>query len=263
MMRWIDFFERIYVDLYRTLIVFVALLAVLAMLGAGLFYLSTVLQDKEHHAEDLLTPPRWTDLRAEILPLSNGYENPDATSESGTGQTKQPPEVAIDERVARIHAELSRQFERNTNGVAAFRELLPQRMLQQIIFDGCTAGEGRPERCIEALHDYAQELGVDERINRIGDINARARTLLQALELWFQRYQEAASDAARTANSRDAAEEAAQGVAFATLVAATQTGVGILLAIILLVVLIRIEVHLRSVSSNLQDSRRETPRSDQ
>lgn len=258
-MRWIDYFERVYVDLYRALIVFVALLAILAMLGAGLFYLSTLLDDSADSAEDLLKPPRWADLRGDILPLSNDPEDPAANSGSDAAASDQPPAVFIDERVVRIHTHLSRQFERNPNGVETFRELLPQRVLQQVILDACASGRGQPKRCLEDLERYAKELGSDDRINRIGDIQARLNTLVQALELWFQRYQEAVEAAAAVIDSRKAAQEAQQAVALAAVVSATQTGIGILLGIILLVVLIRIEVHLRSVASNLQPSQPELP----
>jgi hypothetical protein len=234
-MLWVDRFERRYVDFYRVAIAILLLLALLAILGSVLFYVSSVLSDREH-----------------LPPLGEQVEESKAPPPSEAEDTKPARERGpIDPRIERIHKALARQFERNPGGVEQFEALVSKRILQEQIFERCSMPGDWKDRCLQDLERFAVSLGADERINRVGSIEMRARLLLQGIDLWFIRYKANVAEARAQAEALNLAEEARTAAALTTMMGVAAAGAGIIISIILLVVMIRIEVHLRSISGTL------------
>ena len=252
-MLWVDRFERRYVDFYRVAIAVLLLLALLAILGSVLLYLSSVLSDREHLPSDQFTTPEWTDLRNDLLPLGEQVEDSEAPPPPSEARDATPARerVPIDPRIERIHKALARQFERNPGGVERFEALISKRILQEQIFEGCSMHGDWQDRCLADLERFSAILGADERINRVGSIEMRARLLLQGIDLWFIRYEASVAEARAQSEALNLAEEARTAAALTTMMGVAAAGAGIIISIILLVVMIRIEVHLRSISSTL------------
>lgn len=244
-MRWIERFEAKYVDIFRIMVVLVVIFALLGLTLAVGNWSQTKVISKSYLPEEQFTPPNWLDVRDSVLPAVE-TENPIEIPDSQQIPEEEAP--LIDPNVSEIYTILSKQFERNNDGVQQFRALLPRRYLQEVILEDRMVPEDWRSGYMEGVKALAVELSVDERINRISSIEFRAETLLLAIQryilLYGTRIDEARAEAAALNLQEVARQAAADGILFTVL----PVSVGALLSIIMLIIFIRIEVHLRKLA---------------
>ena len=260
-MKYIDRFETKYVDVYRVLIVTVVFLTILAAL-AGLFYwIGVKVSSEEHRSEQYFKTPSWSSIRMDVLPLVDNVEtgigddeNDDATKSKNTADNAKQEKIFVDPRIVELSNNLSKQFERNEGGVKQFREMLPRRVLQEWLVNDLGISSRWKERFLDDVVLYSRELGEDSRINRIGSIEERAKMLISALEKYVDRYLESIEIATSAASTMNKEERDRQEEVNTTLLYILPICAYILLSLIALVVLIRVEVHLRTIANNSSSS---------
>ncbi len=256
-MKYIDQFETKYVDVYRVLIVSVVFLTLLAAVSGLIYWLAVKATSSEHRSEDYFKTPTWSSIRMDILPLVEQVDNGRASDQENTApnsnnatSTDQQEKVYIDPRIIELSNNLSKQFERNEEGVKQFREMLPRRVLQEWLISDSGISFRWKDRFIDDIVLFSEELGEDARINRIGSIEERAKTLISALERYVDLYVQSIDIAADAASTMNAEERDRQSEVNTTLLYILPICAYILLSLIALVVLIRVEVHLRTIASN-------------
>jgi len=250
---WIERFEARYVDVYRALLVVLMAGALIAVLFAAGNWVQTKLTYRDFKPETEFESPVWGDIRASVVPTITAEEDPKQNDASGSESkktssrfTQQPP--LIDPRIEEIHAILSKQFTRNPDGVDKFRELVPRRFLQEILLENRLIPDSWEMRFIRDVKSLAEELAIDDRINRISSLEARAETLIISIQKFSIKYRDAIDLAKKIANQKNSQEEQRQETAMQLVFEVVPVCAGILLCIILLVVFIRIEVHLRRLA---------------
>jgi hypothetical protein len=256
-MKFIDRFETRYVDFYRSFIVLVLVGTLLAGSFAFINWVVAEATDRDHQPSDYLVTPEWTALRLKVLPLSENlndandtedtsFKDPDLDSNS---QSKERI-IVIDSRILKIAANLEKQFEGNEGSVEGFREMLPKRSLQEWLMDPSTIPSYWQDRFLTSLIQYSQELANDGRINRIRSIQGRAETLVFAIENFVQSFLNAIDTAENQVRILDDVEKAAIEEARSMLYVIAPICAYVLLSTILIIVLIRLEVHLRKIARN-------------
>ena len=260
-MKYIDRFETKYVDVYRVLIVTVVFLTILAALAGLTYWIGVKASAEEHRSEEYFKTPSWSSIRMDVLPLvdnletdrgdykENGGSKSKTTDESGKQES-----IFVDPRILEVSNNLSKQFERNEEGVKQFREMLPRRVLQEWLVNDSGISLRWKERFLDDVVLYSRELGEDGRINRIGSIEERAKMLISALEKYVDRYIESIEIATRAASTMNKEERDRQEEVNTTLLYILPICAYILLSLIALVVLIRVEVHLRTIANNSSSS---------
>ena len=262
-MKYIDQFETKYVDVYRVLIVSVVFLTILAASSGLIYWLAVKVTSEEHRSEDYLKISTWSSIRMDILPLvekvdtnrASDQKNTASNSKNATGEGKQES-IYIDPRIIELSDNLSKQFERNEKGVKQFREMLPRRVLQEWLMTDSGISYRWKDRFIDDIVLFSEELGEDARINRIGSIEERAKTLISALERYVDLYKQSIEIAANAASTMNEEESDRQTEVNTTLLYILPICAYILLSLIALVVLIRVEVHLRTIANNSSSSER-------
>ena len=260
-MKYIDRFETKYVDVYRVLIVTVVFLTILAALAGLAYWVGVKVSVEEHRSEEYFKTPSWSSIRMDVLPLvdnletdrDDGQEN-DGSKSKTTDESGKQESIFVDPRIVEVSNNLSKQFERNEEGVKQFREMLPRRVLQEWLVNDSGISLRWKERFLDDVVLYSRELGEDGRINRIGSIEERAKMLISALEKYVDRYVESIEIAARAASTMNKEERDRQEEVNTTLLYILPICAYILLSLIALVVLIRVEVHLRTIANNSSSS---------
>ena len=254
-LKFIDKFETKYVDVYRILIVLVVFLTLSAAILASLYWFGVVASSEEHRSEDYFKKPSWSSIRLDVLPIveetnsSAKRPNKDAEKNTGTAQNKEE-EIYIDPRIVRIADNLARQFERNEGGVKQFQTMLPKRVLQDWLLNNSGVAYSWRDRFLSDIEAFSNEIGDDARINRIGSIDERAKMLISAMEAFLERYLESIGIAGSAARQMNEEESERRDEANTTLLYLLPICAYILLSLIALVVLIRVEVHLRTLAKN-------------
>ena len=152
----------------------------------------------------------------------------------------------VDERIDRIANHLNAQFIRNSGDESGFTDRYPRRLLEAWVFEESGIPGTHLAEYIGQLITVSEAVGNDRQINRIGSIDDRAQVIMEALNafrLAFLARLEHAEGRAAGANAEAAARraEAAQRSIYLGL-----GGLGLLVSLVLIVVLLRIEVHLRN-----------------
>ena len=112
--------------------------------------------------------------------------------------------------------------------------------------------EAKPE-FLEALVEVAREIGEDPMINRISSPQDRMKTVNQALEVFADQF---SADYDRASQEARLAElNAARNLAETTQIALLSAGAGLvtLLSLVLVIVLMRIELHMQKLSGDRDD----------
>ena len=248
---WVERFEARYVDIYRTLLVLILAAATLGFILAVGNWAQTKLLHKQYMAEEEFAAPKWEDVRQSVLPAIQDATDAEekAASEKRVAPKKEKP--LIDPRVVEIHQILSEQFKRNTNGVEEFRKLVPRRFLQEVLLENRIIPNEWQIEYMRHVKLLAVDLSLDERINRISSLESRAETLLLAIQRFALAFRDRVDVAHAKANQLNEQERAGEETATDLLLKVLPVCVGVFLSIILLIVFIRIEVHLRKLAENV------------
>jgi hypothetical protein len=247
---WIERFEARYVDLYRTLLVLIMAATTLGFILAAGNWAQTKLLHKQYVAEKEFAAPKWEDVRLSVLPAIKDATDVEEKAASEKRVTPKKEEPLIDPRVVEIHQILSEQFKRNTNGVEEFRTLVPRRFLQEVLLENHIIPNDWQIEYLQHVKLLAVDLSMDERINRISSLESRAETLLLAIQRFALAFRDRVDAARAKANQLNEQERARDETATDLLLKVLPISVGVFLSIILLIVFIRIEVHLRKLADN-------------
>ncbi len=233
--------ERWYLDLVRVMLMIVVVLSASAIVVAGIWYGTAALSSPALDFTDRFETPVWGDVRSGVLPLAGAESDQPA----GEQQPPAPERPSVDARIAEIANNLNQQFVRNPDQQTAFSDAYPRRSLASWIRERAGIAPELQEDFIEALRDVSKEIGEDPIINRIGSVPDRVETMQKALVAYRDEYLRRA-DAARSevvaANQGRSVEKAAS-TSNALLLGGGAAA--LMLSLILVLVLMRIEVHLR------------------
>ena len=185
--------------------------------------------------------PSWESIRFRVLPLPQEQTTTDAAASaerSATGQRKAP----VDERIIRIADNLNAQFQRNRGDERAFTDRYPMRLLEAWVFEDSRLPEFYLRAYLDALVAVSEAIGQDGQINRIGSLDHRAQVIMSALEAFREEFLVQAERAQnRVASAATSRSEAVTSSLYLGL-----AGLGLLFSLALIVVLLRIESHLRN-----------------
>ena len=234
--------EGWYLDSVRVVLGVAIIAAALGVVVAAVWYATATLGSSPLNFGDRFVPPEWEDVRRAVLPLASPSR---AEREDGErNDVRRDPDV--DPRFVEIGDNLNRQFARNAGQETAFTDKHPRGVLEMWVDAGVRA-EHR-EDFVAALIRVSRGIGEDPLINRIGSVPDRADTMRRALAAYRDEYVRRADTirdevaAANRVRSAERMESAADALTFgAGSIAAT-------LLLVLVVVLMKIEVHLRRIA---------------
>lgn len=238
--------ETGYLNVVRFVLAILVGLGVLATGGAILWYVIVhTITAGTHDPPEYFEAPDWESVRRGVLPAPPEPAAPHGNPES-RDHTPSRSRRPVDERIEKIAGNLNAQFSRNAGHETGFTDRYPRRLLEAWVFEEPGMPPAYLADYIERLIFFSEAVGTDGRINRIGSMDARAQVIMNALDAFRVAYRvaiERARDRAAAANAAAAERraEAARGSFFLGL-----GGLGLLVSLVLILVLLRIEVHLRN-----------------
>ena len=240
MMGRIHGIETGYLTVIRVALAIAVVAGVLAVVLAIGWYVFVQISGATSSPHQYLNAPAWESVRHRVLPPPEEQPGPKPTStdeREAPTQTRRP----IDPRINQITDNLNAQFQRNSGQENGFTDRYPKRLIETWAFEDSGLPVSYLPIYVDALIAVSESIGQDKRINRIGSLDSRAQVIMSALDAFRQeflsRVQRAERRAAAAAISRT--EAAARSVYLGL------GGLGLLVALALFVVLVRIEVHLR------------------
>ncbi len=245
-MRRVHGIETGYLNMVRFALAIAVGMGVLAVGGAILWYAVVHMTTSEtRNARDYFEAPTWDGVRHLVLPTPL-EQQPSTTSPASQGSTTARGRRPVDERIDRIADNLNAQFSRNVGDETGFTDRYPRRLLESWVFQEPGMRQTYQADYVEQLIAASKTIGADPQINRIGSMDDRARVIMEALDAFrlafLGRIEQAESRAAEArAHTAARRSEAAQGSIYLGL-----GGFGLLISMVLIVVLLRIEVHLRN-----------------
>lgn len=235
--------EGWYIDSVRAALSVAIIVAALGVVVAVIWYATATFGSSPLNFGDRFVPPEWEDVRRAVLPLASPTQ-PEETTERRTMSVG--PDV--DPRFTEIGDNLNQQFARNSGQETAFTDNHPRSVLQMWVDAGVRA-ELREDFLAELIR-ASRVIGEDPAINRIGSVPDRADTMRRALTAYRDEYVRRADttrDEVAAANRIRAAKRM-ESTANALMLGAGSVAATLLL--VLVVVLMKIEVHLRSIAGS-------------
>lgn len=245
--KLVDRFEEGYVTFYRWLLfVFGALsIVVLSALAASLLWSTsdTALEESDQY----FSAPEWTDLRREVLPLRVKMEDK-RSPDTSEPEKEEPP---IDERILKIKNNLLTSF--SGDELEEAQSYFSARLLNEYLLYEVPIPRKWRQQMINDLVSVSLQIGKDDRIARIGSVAGRSEVIMQAVDLFVERYVAEAEAADSLALDIKMEEDTRKSAVTATVIGAIPIPVGVFLSLIALILLIRMELHLRQVAVKLSE----------
>ena len=236
----LDKFEERYVGFYRWLLLIIGLLSLIAFLGLMVSLSWSTSDTAINEATNYFEKPQWNDLRREVLPLRMKRES---RSKPETEVRKQLP---VDQRVVEIQKNLLKQFSTDEMGDA--KSYFPTRLLNEWLLEEVPVPPDWKGRMLNDLVSAALVIGSDDRIKRIGSLDGRAKIIMEAFETFVTKYLDRIDLARREALDEKSGADAAKALITTQILIAITVAVGIFLSMIGLILLIRMELHLRKLA---------------
>jgi len=235
--------ERWYLDFVRVLFAAAIVLAACAIVVAGIWYGSANVGTGARDFSDGFVTPDWDDVRRNVLPLLPMEQAP----RSSQAPDSTPSRPALDPRIIEIADNLNLQFARNTGQETAFTDAYPRRALEAWINERAGVPAELRDDFVEALIEVSRGVGEDALINRIGSVTDRANTMRDALSAYRDEYLRLARTTRDEIEAANRARAAERETATTNALLLGAGGAAVMLSLVLVVVLMRIEVHLRRV----------------
>tara|TARA_B100000035_G_scaffold314876_1_gene332784 strand:+ start:353 stop:1129 length:777 start_codon:yes stop_codon:yes gene_type:complete len=238
----LDSFEEKYVGFYRWLLLIIGIFSLLGFLAllASLGWSTT--QTARPSSSDYFAAPTWTEIRREVLPLRMKLKEGSPAEEAPT-RTR---EVPIDKRVRKLKENLLVSFVGEDREEAS--SYFPLRLLNEWLLVEVPVPAKWKAKLIDDLLMASVKIGADERITRISSIDGRSSVIMESIEAFVKQYLRNVERAESAAQSKQAEEEARKMAIAAKALAALPIAMGIFLSMIGLILLIRMELHLRKLS---------------
>lgn len=245
--KLVDRFEEGYVTFYRWLLFLFGALSIVALsvLAASLLWSTsdTALEESDRY----FSAPEWADLRREILPLRVKMEDkrPTDTSEP----EKEAP--SIDARILKIKDNLLTSF--TGDELEEAQSYFSARLLNEYLLYEVPIQRKWRQQMINDLVSVSLQIGKDDRIARIGSVAGRSEVIMDAVDLFVERYVAEAEAADSLVADIKMEEDIRKSAVTATVIGAIPIPVGVFLSLIALILLIRMELHLRQVAIKLSE----------
>ncbi|MDA9877695.1 hypothetical protein N9C91_00585 [Luminiphilus sp.] len=245
--KLVDRFEEGYVTFYRWLLfVFGAfsIVAVSALVASLVWSTSdTALQE----SDQFFSAPEWGDLRREILPLRVKMDDK-APPDTSKAERDEPP---VDQRVLQIKKNLLASF--SGDELEEAQSYFSARLLNEyLLYEVSIPGKWR-QQMINDLVSVSLQIGNDDRIARIGSVAGRSEVIMEAVDLFVARYVSEAEAADSLALQIKMEEDGRKVAVTAEVIGAIPIPVGVFLSLIGLVLLIRMELHLRQLALKVSE----------
>lgn len=245
--KLVDRFEEGYVTFYRWLLFVFGAFSIVALsaLVASLVWSTsdTALQE----SEQFFSAPEWGDLRREILPLRVKMEDK-RPPDSPRPERDEPP---IDQRVLKIKDNLLGSF--SADELEEAQSYFSARLLNEYLLYEVPIPSKWRQQMINDLVSVSLQIGKDDRIARIGSVSGRSEVIMDAVDLFVERYVAESEAADSLALQIKMEEDGRKAAVTAEVIGAIPIPVGIFLSLIGLVLLIRMELHLRQVALKVSE----------
>ena len=233
-----DSFEEKYVGFYRWLLLLVGCLSVIGFIAMILSLLWTASDTSREQAYDYFDSPQWLDVRREVLPLvvkAKEDEVVEAVVEKSS--------ISVHPLVLEIRDNLLLQFDANEQKLIG--HVFSKRLLNEWLMEEIAISSSWRPRLLESLVSASAQIGSDERIKRIGSVEARADVVLESLNTYIEHYLINVRRADQLVGERLQKEESEKTALAAQIIVAIPIVVITFLSLIGLILLIRVELHLR------------------
>ena len=221
------------------------LVLVVGVLGYGIF-VKYVWSELPPFVE--FNPPSWKSIRTEILPL------PQLVSETKPLRETQEREivsnVAIDPRIEQTLASFDSMYERDS--AWSYTQMVPPRRFNEWIQTSLTISETERNQFFTTLPLFAAEVARDPVLDRFGDDTDRMNAINEALTAFVSQYQSSLLASVQEANQQKMMQEVAADVLFDRTFYISAVLLGAFLALLLLLVFLRIEHHMKSIASDVR-----------
>ena len=238
-----DSFEEKYVGFYRWLLLLVGCLSVIGFIAMIFSLIWTASETPREQAYDHFDSPQWLDVRREVLPLvvkAKEGEVVEMVPEKGSA-----PAHPL---VLEIRENLLLQFDSNEQKVIG--HFFSKRLLNEWLMEELVISSSWRPRLLESLVLASAQIGSDDRIKRIGSVEARADVVLESLSAYIERYLINARQADQWVSERLQDEESEKSALAAQIIVVIPIVVITFLSLIGLILLIRMELHLRQFVSD-------------
>jgi hypothetical protein len=147
-----------------------------------------------------------------------------------------------------IRENLLLQFDLNEQKVIG--HFFSKRLLNEWLMEELAISSSWRPRLLESLVSASAQIGSDDRIKRIGSVEARADVVLESLSAYIERYLINARQADQWVSERLQDEESEKSALAAQIIVVIPIVVITFLSLIGLILLIRMELHLRQFVSD-------------
>lgn len=245
--KLVDRFEEGYVTFYRWLLFVFGALSIVAFSALAASLLWSTSDTALEESDQYFSAPQWGDLRREILPLRVKMEDK-RPSDTSKPEKEEPP---IDERIEKIKDNLLTSF--SGDELEEAQSFFSARLLNEYLLYEVPISRKWRQQMINDLVSVSLQIGKDDRIARIGSVAGRSEVIMDAVDLFVERYVAEAEAADSLALDIKMEEDIRKSTVTATVIGAIPIPVGVFLSLIALVLLIRMELHLRHVAVKLSE----------
>ena len=233
-----DSFEEKYVGFYRWLLLLVGCLSFIGFIAMILSLIWTASDTSREQAYDYFDSPQWLEVRREVLPLvvkAKEDEVVEAVVEKSS--------ISVHPLVLEIRDNLLLQFDANEQKLIG--HVFSKRLLNEWLMEEIAISSSWRPRLLESLVSASAQIGSDERIKRIGSVEARADVVLESLNTYIEHYLINVRRADQLVGERLQKEESEKTALAAQIIVAIPIVVITFQSLIGLILLIRVELHLR------------------
>ena len=249
-MRGLYGIESGYLSAIRVAVAIAVVLGVLAVCAAILLYaLVHTAAGGAREPSEYFQAPDWASVRHRVLP---GLAEQRTSTDSPPGQNETPHSVRrpVDERIVKIAANLNAQFARSPGSETGFTDRYPRRLLEAWVFEESAMPQAHLASYVRQLIAVSEAIGEDPQINRIGSFDDRAQTIMRALDAFRVAFAARLEQAERLAADASAQAAVSRAEMLRRSLYLGIGGLGLLVSLALIVVLLRIEVHLRNQTAS-------------
>ena len=235
----LDVFEEKYVGLYRWLLLLIGCLSLVGLIGMSAFLFWSTSKTLKEPSADFFSKPSWQSVRREVLPLV-------VKPRERTLDRAPLPEVQerpINPLVEEIRTNLLRQFDAIEMETAEL--YFPKRLLNEWLMEEAAIQPEWRSQFLQDLTQAAALIGEDERIKRIGSVDGRAGTIMTAFDAYVTEYISNVNLAYETVDQKLQQDASRKAALTDQIFIAIPIMVAIFLSMIGLILLIRMELHLR------------------
>lgn len=249
--------ETYVVTTLRFVLVAVGGLAILAMVGLLVWAAWIVIVPNTVDHREFLTAPSYAELRKELLPTpdpTSSDGNPDLSSQEE--QNSQQIHSPYYDRLSRITTTLDKQYNIAGREEKKFSETVSASHLERVLIDqGLNSSfylEEVSDDYLAALQEFATEIANDEILSRIADTSSRTTIIVDAINKFHDEYVLRLIDSYDSASSLTAKQNSSESLVIQFLVTSLAVSFTTFLMASLVLLMIRIESHLRKRNENLE-----------